>query len=727
MADIVGGSIIWKLDIESANFDKKLSKASADSKKLSSDIGSASTSATKSLSGLGNAFSSISDSIQGVVVAAAKMATVGSLGLGVFVKSAADLQQTSQAMKVLTGNTEVANKLFGQLATYANNTPFEFPQIAKAGRTLLGFGISSSEVYDRIRILGDLAAATGADFNHLAVVYGQVNAAGRLMGQDSLQLINNNIPITNILTKKLGITAAELRDQIEKGAVSADIFNQALKETTEAGGFAFNGVDVLAQTFNGRMSTLKDTVLEFGRNLLGVKVDPELGLVVAPGGIFDRLSHGINDIIDGLKELGPRVAGGFQWIVQNGDTVKAVLAGVAAAFVTAKVAAIGFAIAAAINPVSIIAGAILLLIGGLVALQVKFDFIGKAMERWGGQIKAIQDVLGKVWKFISDFATTIGKQLVPVFNSIVETGKAFWGVLEALWPVLKIIGIIIGVTLVAGIWLFMNALKLVLPVVNFVVATIGVAFDIVAAIIRGTITVVTTVWNIIFAIISGVVNAIVWVFTSAWEIIKGVWNAVVGFFQGIWNGITAVFEVVANWFKDKFQQAWDGIKRIFGAVGGFFQSVWDTIKEKFTSIGSAIGDTIGSAFKTVVNSIIGFAEDKINFFIRAINGAIGAINKIPGVNISKLTELSIPRLAKGGIVPATPGGVLANIAEGGEAEAVIPLSKLERLMSPDVGSRMKSSSTTENDKVQVNQTYNVYNEIDMRKGLSDLAWRLNNA
>jgi hypothetical protein len=47
-----------------------------------------------------------------------------------------------------------------------------------------------------------------------------------------------------------------------------------------------------------------------------------------------------------------------------------------------------------------------------------------------------------------------------------------------------------------------------------------------------------------------------------------------------------------------------------------------------------------------------------------------------GFNIPTIGRLSIPRLAEGGIVLPTPGGVLANIAEGGQAEAVIPLDRL---------------------------------------------------
>lgn len=236
------------------------------------------------------------------------IAAVGAavIGMGAkFVQSAADLQQTSKSFEVLTGNVEVANGLFAQLATYANTTPFEFPDIAKAGQTLLGFGIQSDKVYGDIQMLGDIAAATGANFGSLALVFGQVNATGKLMGQDALQLINNSIPIYNILAKKMGVETGKVKEQIEKGAVSVDIFNAALADVTKEGGFAFKGVDTLAQSFNGRMSTLNDTFLDFGRNLLGVKVDPKLGLVIEEGGLFDTFSDMIPKLADGLKDLTP--------------------------------------------------------------------------------------------------------------------------------------------------------------------------------------------------------------------------------------------------------------------------------------------------------------------------------------------------------------------------------------------------------------------------------------
>jgi len=98
-------------------------------------------------------------------------------------------------------------------------------------------------------------------------------------------------------------------------------------------------------------------------------------------------------------------------------------------------------------------------------------------------------------------------------------------------------------------------------------------------------------------------------------------------------------------------------------------------------VGTSIGNAIGGAVKGVVNSILGFAENTINGFIRAINIAIDAINKVPGVNIGKLGLLNIPRLETGGIVPARPGGHVIVAGEGGEDEYVVPERKLERLVS----------------------------------------------
>ncbi|MFT3951175.1 MAG: hypothetical protein QM689_04375 [Oscillospiraceae bacterium] len=159
------------------------------------------------------------------------------------------------------------------------------------------------------------------------------------------------------------------------------------------------------------------------------------------------------------------------------------------------------------------------------------------------------------------------------------------------------------------------------------------------------------------------------VFSGAWAGIKAYWSGVGKFFSGVWGGIKKAFSAVGTWFGKIFLGAWEGIKNVFSTVGDFFGGLWDTIKEKFSAIGSAIGDAIGGAFADVVNTILDFAENTINGFIRAINWAIGAINNIPGVKIDTINELNIQPLAKGGIVSRP---TIAQVGEAGK-EAVVPL------------------------------------------------------
>jgi hypothetical protein len=113
-----------------------------------------------------------------------------------------------------------------------------------------------------------------------------------------------------------------------------------------------------------------------------------------------------------------------------------------------------------------------------------------------------------------------------------------------------------------------------------------------------------------------------------------------------------------------------GFKTALGEVGGFFAAVFGAL---------------GGIIRFALNGALSFFEGYINFIISGINGLINLINtvlsagKVVGINlqISKIPNLKIPRLAEGGIVMPRPGGVLANIAEGGQAEAVIPLNKMK--------------------------------------------------
>jgi hypothetical protein len=107
-------------------------------------------------------------------------------------------------------------------------------------------------------------------------------------------------------------------------------------------------------------------------------------------------------------------------------------------------------------------------------------------------------------------------------------------------------------------------------------------------------------------------------------------------------------------------------------------------------------ETFRNIVRSVVNGIASYFEFMVNAWIKVINTVIKGINLVkPGKDIPTLGSITIGRLgdkdmteglsasritalASGGIV-TTP--TLAMIGEGGESEAVIPLSKLGNMIS----------------------------------------------
>jgi hypothetical protein len=134
----------------------------------------------------------------------------------------------------------------------------------------------------------------------------------------------------------------------------------------------------------------------------------------------------------------------------------------------------------------------------------------------------------------------------------------------------------------------------------------------------------------------------------------------------------------------KLYGGWD---KLFADIGVAFDNFVEGFRIGFENIGNFFNSTfenLGLVGKFAINAMIGLVEGFINNTISGINGLIDLINtvlsagKVIGIElqIGKISKISIPRLAEGGIVMPRPGGVLANIAEGGQAEAVIPLDRL---------------------------------------------------
>ncbi|MFD3976173.1 hypothetical protein [Streptomyces cyaneofuscatus] len=131
------------------------------------------------------------------------------------------------------------------------------------------------------------------------------------------------------------------------------------------------------------------------------------------------------------------------------------------------------------------------------------------------------------------------------------------------------------------------------------------------------------------------------------------------------------------------------VDKIVAVVQKGFKTGMAAIRSATSAAMKAIGPVLRGIGNLLLAPFRGFAT--------AVNVVIGALNRfkvsIPGwvpkfggrsFSIS-LPTIPVPHLAKGGVVPARNGGTLAVIGEAGESEAVIPLSKLDRMMSPGAG------------------------------------------
>lgn len=153
------------------------------------------------------------------------------------------------------------------------------------------------------------------------------------------------------------------------------------------------------------------------------------------------------------------------------------------------------------------------------------------------------------------------------------------------------------------------------------------------------------------------------------KVVDDACKAIKEFFANLWQNIKDIFAGVGNFFKDAFNNAVTNVKNVFSGITNFFSGIWNGIKQIFSNVGATIGNAITNTVKTAINGVLSTAIKIINGFISAINLAISVINAIPGVSISKISKLSVPKLAKGGIVD---GATLAMIGEQGR-EAVVPL------------------------------------------------------
>lgn len=212
-------------------------------------------------------------------------------------------QAADTAIQTLLGSKEKADNLMAQVREYAKISPLEFSDVTSATQMMLGFNIEAEKVPRYLQAIGDVSMGDTQRFNSLTLAFSQMTAAGKLMGQDLNQMINAGFNPLQIMAEKTGKSIATLKDEMSKGAISAEMVQQAFIDATSAGGKFFGMSENASKTINGQLSMMQD----------------------AMAGVFNELgTKGEGTIMSGIKMATS--------LIQNYETIGKVVAGLIATY-----------------------------------------------------------------------------------------------------------------------------------------------------------------------------------------------------------------------------------------------------------------------------------------------------------------------------------------------------------------------------------------------------------
>lgn len=217
----------------------------------------------------------------GVTLPLVAMATAG-------VKYNAELESyNANLTTLLGGNKKQAEELLQTLKETAKTTPYETSQLVKATQTMMAFGVSAKDAQKYLNQIGDISMGNAEKLSGLTLAFSQVQSAGKLTGQDLLQMINQGFNPLNIISKETGESMASLKERMSQGGVSAQEVAKAFEIATSKGGLFYKGMDKGSKTTEGRISTLKDSFKEMTGSLTESLLPVLQKLVISLTKVFD--------------------------------------------------------------------------------------------------------------------------------------------------------------------------------------------------------------------------------------------------------------------------------------------------------------------------------------------------------------------------------------------------------------------------------------------------------
>ena len=215
----------------------------------------------------------------------------GSAVVGKMLQEFGDLQEAATDLKVFLGEDfgEEAANAFRKIARESSLTT---AGLIKNARVWASYGLETENIVDIVERLGIAAGGEAAAFDNLTRAFAQVNAAGKLMGQEKNQLINAGFSL-KLIADEAGVSMTNFAKAMEQGLITAEHVNNALIKATDEGGLYFGRLEKKAQTLNGKLDLVANNFNDLFANLGESKQGP---ISVVLDLLNETLSHTSNVI-----------------------------------------------------------------------------------------------------------------------------------------------------------------------------------------------------------------------------------------------------------------------------------------------------------------------------------------------------------------------------------------------------------------------------------------------
>lgn len=361
-------------------------------------------------------------------------------GFDSLVGNSLQFEQAQANMRTLmNGNAEAADQLLGKLREYGKSTVYDTSGLVNAQKTMMAFGLDANFAFQQLKYIGDVALGDSQKMQSLALAFSQTTSTGKLMGQDLLQMINAGFNPLEVISQKTGKSIAVLKDEMSKGAISADMIAQAFQWATEEGGRFYHGAENAAQNVGGRIAKMRDTLDEMKVSLFemtggATAYIAEVGKMIAQ---FAPLLPVFSLIKSSAIKAWTAISAGASWcrtqILAVG--ISAQLSGGMLKLMGAMGKAACRAIGVAIMNIPIIGW----IAAGVAAIIALFTLLWQKCEGFRIVVftiwEAIKAVFSGIWEVVTDVWAAIYSGVIePVWNALVSVGE--W-IRTKLWEPIK--------------------------------------------------------------------------------------------------------------------------------------------------------------------------------------------------------------------------------------------------------------------------------------------------